>query len=75
MSQAKDVHHDATCRTCQRPYRYRGTEPACCGALPCRARTNWGPDEWAGRARMANARQLAGTDLNDLDREALRRAT
>lgn len=28
-------------------------------------------DEWDGAARMAEARQLAGLPLNDLDREAL----
>lgn len=29
------------------------------------------PDEWAGWARVARARELAGVPLDDLDREAL----
>jgi hypothetical protein len=29
---------------------------------------------WTGKARMANARLVGGVDLNDIDREALRRA-
>lgn len=31
-------------------------------------------DCWAGRARMAAARRSAGVELDDVDREALRRA-
>lgn len=30
-----------------------------------------GDDEWEGRARMAAARESAGLDLNDIDRQAL----
>jgi hypothetical protein len=52
-----------------------GSAPATiCGQLWCRAVTDWGPDDWAGRARMANARAAAGVSLDRLDDEALRRA-
>jgi hypothetical protein len=66
------------CRICDRVFRYRAADntppPAICGQVHCRARHEWGPEDWAGRARMATARATAGRPLDDLDHEALRRA-
>jgi hypothetical protein len=66
------------CDSCQRPFTYtaKADEPprTLCGGRPCHARTHWGPDDWAGRARMATARQAAGRDLDRIDHEALARA-
>jgi hypothetical protein len=33
----------------------------------------WGPEQWEGRARMAEARRHAGLELDQIDTEALRR--
>lgn len=41
--------------------------------LTARARRQWTPDDWLGRARTARARELAGSPLNRLDLEALTR--
>lgn len=66
---------DPVCRVCERRYsaHVAGDCPVC--RLPLEhhdtART---ADCWAGRARMAQARQAAGLELNDVDLEALRRA-
>jgi len=49
--------------------------PVICGHLHCRARHDWRPDQWAGRARMATARHAAGVPLDDLDRQALHTTT
>jgi hypothetical protein len=96
------VSRDRTyCKWCHRGFLYDPLpgrpRPTGCGRGACHAREHWGPEEWAGRARMARARQAAGrrleivgiaedgiygrvfrwtTDgvLDDLDREALRRA-
>jgi hypothetical protein len=48
----------------------RGHKPCTCQPDPADL-----ADVWAGRARMARARQAAGLDLNRLDREALRQET
>lgn len=66
------------CAVCGRSFSYRTrrttrTPPAICGQIPCRARHTWGPEDWAGRARMASARVTARRPLDDLDHEALRR--
>ena len=61
------------CPSCGRSFIYTGEEePASCGRPGCRAITTWTPDEWAGRARMAEARRAAGLELNYWDHEALR---
>ncbi len=69
-----------TCAVCGRSYTYRTGRktkrpPEICGHIHCRARHTWGPEDWAGRARMARARLSAhGLDaLDDLDHEALAR--
>jgi hypothetical protein len=68
-----------TCAVCGRWFTYRtgrkaaSTPPAICGHIHCRARHTWGPEDWAGRARMAAARIAAGRPLDDLDHEALQR--
>ncbi len=72
---------DARCKVCRAKFRYRikqtdgvdAPPPPICGQLPCRARHDWRSAEWAGRARMAGARQRAGVELDDLDLEALAR--
>jgi ribosomal protein L37E len=67
------------CRQCGREFRYRVKKkpvlPITCGYVACRARESWGPEDWAGRARMARARMAAGVALDELDREALGRLT
>ena len=47
--------------------------PTSCGALTCAALDEWGPDDWAGQARMATVRRDLGMPLDRLDREALDR--
>lgn len=80
---------DSTCRVCKRAFSYptprTDAEIAAvsakfpdlvvdvCGKLACRARALWTPSEWSGRARMADARRVAGVPLDDLDLEALER--
>lgn len=74
MADAK--YGTGTCRVCKTSFRYtllRGL-PLSCGTLFCRASTTWTRDEWAGRARMARARQAAGLALNALDALALQKA-
>lgn len=70
--------HTATCRHCGQRFVYRHIKgrpkPPSCGQIRCRALAEWGPDEWAGAARMAEARQRAGVDLSELDHDALHRA-
>lgn len=73
-------HSTATCQVCGRDFRYDAgattrpkPPPDVCGMLGCRARQHWGPGNWAGRARMADARSRAGIHLDDLDNEALQR--
>lgn len=65
------------CQVCQHLFIYtpKADEPprTLCGFLACHARANWGPDDWAGRARMATARKAAGVPLDALDDEALSR--
>lgn len=60
-------HDEAICRGCSRRFRYQARQdrppPTSCGRLACRAQQEWGPDEWAGAARMARAREAAGTML------------
>jgi hypothetical protein len=65
------------CAVCERAYiSDPGIDPSppICGRIHCRARHYWTPDDWAGRARMARARQAAGIELDDFDHEALRRS-
>lgn len=65
----------AICQVCRRPFVHAPkTSPDTCGSIRCRAMTTWGPDEWAGQARMARARQAAGIPLTDLDRASLTRS-
>lgn len=40
--------------------------------LSSKVRLPEGPEEWQGRARLARARALAGLELNETDRAALR---
>lgn len=63
------------CPTCGRPSARRNTVPIAshCGTPYCTAMNEWGDEQWAGRARMAKARQAARKILDPLDREALRR--
>lgn len=73
----------AVCEVCGWDFHYRpkrprkgaplSPPPSICGQVACRARHDWEPDDWAGRARMATARALAGVALDELDREALAR--
>jgi hypothetical protein len=62
------------CAVCERAFMSSAVpSPATCGSILCRARHDWGPEDWAGRARMARARRDSGIELDDLDREALGR--
>lgn len=68
----------AKCTVCRHQFVYTpagkdAPAPKVCGQLRCRARGTWGREEWAGARRMAEARQRAGIELNDLDHDALRR--
>jgi hypothetical protein len=47
--------------------------PVAPSGTPEPASSDHDPEEWAGRARMAAARQAAGLDLSDDDRRALER--
>jgi len=49
-------------------------KPDVCGKKDCIIRGAWGPEDWAGRARMAAARRHAGVPLDEHDRTALRKA-
>lgn len=66
------------CDECGAAFNYRTKKdqpaPELCGMLACHARRHWGPEDWAGRARMAAARAAADVPLDALDREALSRA-
>lgn len=54
-----DTHTGVKCRACNTPIEHHTTEQQ--------------HECWAGRARMAWAKQQAGVHLNDVDREALQR--
>lgn len=57
----------ALCRRCSRRFRYSIIQgrpaPVICGRMLCHAMEHWTREEWAGRARMARARQAAGKVL------------
>lgn len=65
----------AVCGSCGRPFRHqtRQGQPRAeiCGQLDCRARHDWSPADWEGKARMAHARQKAGIELTQIDLEAI----
>lgn len=74
---AAAVRRTERCRECQRLFTYtpKADEPTrtLCGGRPCHARANWTADDWAGRARMAEARRDAGAALDAIDHEAIAR--
>ncbi len=56
------------CANCHKGFLYDAAtqvagRPLCCGRKVCVAMLFWGPEEWAGRARMARARKAAGRIL------------
>lgn len=62
------------CRYCRSTFsRDVNSRDGCCGRILCRALSDWTATEWAGQARLAEARERAGVELNDLDRHALSR--
>lgn len=70
---------DVVCAECSTAFNFTYTPvdgkpppipPEICGHPRCRA-MRWTPEEWAGRARMAEARQAAGNPLDEIDRLAL----
>lgn len=70
-----DVHQ---CSKCLKVFRHKFREGEerpvwwpVCGATICQAKATWTDTEWAGQARMAEARQAAGRDLDDLDHLAI----
>lgn len=78
--EARQGKDRTTCAVCGRSFTYRTGRkttkpPEICGHIHCRARHTWGPEDWAGRARMAQARPSAHAPdaLDDLDHEALQR--
>lgn len=61
---------DATCVICKRSFTWRSKtkdgepmneeSPRTCGKLYCEAMDTWTDEQWAGRARMAKAREASG---------------
>lgn len=66
-----------TCKVCRGagawpgPTSKRPDPPATCGGVLCRAVAEYSRADWAGQARMAQARQRAGIELTEFDRRAL----
>lgn len=57
---------DATCPHCEKIFRPPDKgEARCCGRSPCYELTYWTDDDWAGQARMAEARAAAGTTMTE----------
>lgn len=69
---------EGKCRVCRDTFTTRtgnvADVPNVCGRPTC-APHAWTPVQWAGRARMAEARQAAGLPLDDTDRTALKKTT
>lgn len=63
----------AFCRWCQRRFLFEPhgnrPDPRCCGRPHCYAREHWSAEDWAGRARMARARQASGRHLVRVGRD------
>jgi hypothetical protein len=58
------VQQRSRCVVCDQRFIYEAPRdadpPPTCGAIYCRARHEWTTEQWAGQARMAEARLEAG---------------